>query len=273
MGVGSWQRITAAIALAIAAVTAHTASAVAKSRSLSGTVTYRERMALPPRAVVEVQLLDISLADAPAKVLARTTISPRRQVPLRYRLRYDDRQIRPNHSYALQARITLNGQLLFLNTTRHSLSAAGLAGGRESFGNTDILVERVSDGPRGETPATTPTTPATTARPEGRWLAEDIGGGGVIDRLQTVLDIAANGAVSGSGGCNRIMGRATVAGDRISFGPIGSTKMACTPAAMNQEAKFIAALAEVRAFRVDTLRRKLLLLDAQGRTNVVLAAM
>ncbi|MBN9082182.1 MAG: hypothetical protein BGP04_08385 [Rhizobiales bacterium 62-17] len=265
MNIANGRRAAAIVALLLATLT-HATLAVAKPRTLSGTVIYRERMALPPSAVVEVQLIDVSLADAPARVLARTTLWPRRQVPLRYRLRYDDAQIRPNFSYALQARITLNGRLLFINTTRHSLSAEGLAGGRGGFGNTDILVERVSDGPRTE-------TPATPARPNGRWLAEDIGGGGVIDRLQTVLDIAPDGAVSGSGGCNRMAGRATISGDRINFGRIASTKMACVPAAMNQEAEFFAALADVRAWRVDPQRGKLMLLDAQGRAIVTLASM
>lgn len=263
---GTWQRAALAVAVAVLATVVHTASADARSRSLSGTVTYRERMALPPTAVVEVQLLDVSLADAPAKVLASATLRPRRQVPLRYRLRYDDVHIRPNHTYALQARITLDGRLLFLNTTRHTLSAEGLAGGPGGFGNTDILVERVADSPRAE-------GPVGPARPDGRWLAEDIGGGGVIDRLQTVLEIAPNGAVSGSGGCNRLTGKANIAGDRLSFGPIASTRMACTPAAMNQEAKFFAALANVRGWRIDAARQKLMLLDGQNRAIVTLARM
>ncbi|OAG77101.1 lipoprotein-related protein [Acetobacter malorum] len=38
-------------------------SAQAATTTLRGSVTYRERMALPP-SVVEVRLLDISLADA-----------------------------------------------------------------------------------------------------------------------------------------------------------------------------------------------------------------
>src|SRR5262245_17332334 len=64
----------------------------------------------------------------------------------------------------------------------------------------------------------------------GRWLAEDIRNGGVIDRLQTVLELGADGAVSGSGGCNRMTGRVVIAGHRMTFGPLASTKMACAPA-------------------------------------------
>ena len=34
-------------------------------------------------------------------------------MPLRFRIKYDDRNVTPNHSYALQARITLGDQTLF----------------------------------------------------------------------------------------------------------------------------------------------------------------
>jgi putative lipoprotein len=105
----------------------------------------------------------------------------------------------------------------------------------------------------------------------GRWLAEDIRRGAVIDRVQTILEINTNGAVSGTGGCNRFTGRASIASKRITFGPIASTRMACTPAVMNQEGNFFAALGVVRAWRIDTVRHKLLLLDGNGNPVVVLA--
>jgi len=105
----------------------------------------------------------------------------------------------------------------------------------------------------------------------GRWLVEDIRRGGVIDRVQTTLDINASGAIGGTGGCNRFTGRASIAGRRITFGPVASTRMACTPAVMNQEAKFFAALGDVRAWRNDAARHKLLLLDGNGNPVIVLA--
>ena len=90
------------------------------------------------------------------------------------------------------------------------------------------------------------------ARLEGpTWLAEDIKGGGVIDNAQTTVSIAAGGKVAGSGGCNRLFGQATIAGDALTFGGIGTTRMACAPALMDQEQKFLGALAATRAFRFD----------------------
>ena len=41
----------------------------AAERTLKGEVMYRERIALPPNAVLSVQLADVSLADAPATMI------------------------------------------------------------------------------------------------------------------------------------------------------------------------------------------------------------
>lgn len=107
---------------------------------------------------------------------------------------------------------------------------------------------------------------AAPATPTGKWLAEDIdgGGGGVIDRLQTTLEIRDDGIVTGMGGCNRYAGSVTVSGNTIKFLPMASTRMACSAAVMRQEAKFHSTLEKVRTWRIDQAQRKLLLLDGQG---------
>lgn len=237
-------------ALILAAIVAALPTTLmADTQSLSGTVTYRERMALPAGAEVSVSLVDVSRADAPAILIGQTVFTPDRQVPLDWTLTYDDDQIDPRFSYALQARIKVDGQLMFLNTTRHPI----LTGGQDS---TDILVNRVVAAP---------------ASPVGRWLAEDIGGGGVMDRIQTVLELAEDGKVSGSGGCNRIGGLATIDGHAITFGQMISTMMACPKAVMAQEAKFLDALKRVRSWQADPARGKLVLLDDQAQVLLVLA--
>ncbi len=231
-----------------ALVAAMPATLMAETKTLSGTVTYRERMALPAGAEVSVSLVDVSRADAPAILLGQTVFTPDTQVPLDWTLSYDDDQIDPRFSYALQARIKVDGQLMFLNTTRHPI----LTDGADS---TDILVNRVV---------------AVAPTPTGTWLAEDIAGGGVLDRVQTVLGVAQDGRVTGSGGCNRIGGQATIDGDAISFGPLIATRMACPPAVMAQEAKFLATLEQVRGWQLDPAQGKLSLLDDQAQVLMVL---
>jgi len=107
----------------------------------------------------------------------------------------------------------------------------------------------------------------------GRWIAESIRNRGVIDNVQTVIDITADGKVTGSGGCNRISGGATVSEARISFSPMISTKMTCAPAILDQESEFLLALGDARLWRIDEQRDKLILVDAKGVTILRLLRM
>jgi putative lipoprotein len=93
------------------------ASGGATSQSvITGTVTYRNRSALPPTAVIEVTLQDISLADAPAKVISTQQIEAGgKQPPFAYELAYDPAQIDPRNTYSVSARITEGNQLLFIS--------------------------------------------------------------------------------------------------------------------------------------------------------------
>lgn len=97
------------------------------------------------------------------------------------------------------------------------------------------------------------------------WRAEEIGGGPVLDRAQPTLAFADGGGVAGTGGCNRYFGSVTIAGDRIRFGDLGSTMMACPPAIMDQEQRFHAALKAAQRFRVDGPTGKLILLGADDK--------
>lgn len=88
--------------------------------AVTGTVTYRERIALPLDAVITVQLQDVSLADAPAVVVGEQVIPAEgRQVPIPFAIPYDPAQIQPGRSYSLAARIEDGGgKLQFISDTR-----------------------------------------------------------------------------------------------------------------------------------------------------------
>lgn len=83
------------------------------------------------------------------------------------------------------------------------------------------------------------------------WRAEAIRGGGVIDKAQSTISIAAGGKVTGSGGCNRMFGIAKIEGNGIAFDGFGLTRMACAGPVMAQENAFVGALAATRSFRFD----------------------
>lgn len=86
----------------------------AATGTVTAEVTYRERMALPDNAEITVELQDISLADAPAVVIAsETRTADGAQVPFTFELSYDPAEILENHRYAVRAEVRVDGELLF----------------------------------------------------------------------------------------------------------------------------------------------------------------
>lgn len=89
-----------------------------------------------------------------------------------------------------------------------------------------------------------------TARPDappalsGDWRVEDLDGGGVPDRVPFAVTFA-EGRVSASAGCNRLVGDFVQSGARLRVGPLASTRMACSPALEEQERRLAASLGAV----------------------------
>ncbi len=110
-----------------------------------------------------------------------------------------------------------------------------------------------------------PTSLAGTA-----WLAESIGGRGVVDRLQSTLRFDGEGRVSGNAGCNQLSGSYETDGAALSVGRLGMTKRMCAPAAMEQEQAFTAALERAARYAVSD-DGFLLLTDADGAEVLRLA--
>ena len=83
------------------------------------------------------------------------------------------------------------------------------------------------------------------------WVLEDLSGAGVVERGRATLEFDEAGRASGMGSCNRYSGPVTLTGDRISFGPLISTKMACVEEALTaQEGRFLGALEAAERYAV-----------------------
>jgi len=110
--------------------------------TVSGSIAYRERIALPEDAQIEVRVDDVSLADAPAKTIARQAFAADgQQVPIAFLIRFDRSQVEPRHSYAVAARITdADGKLMFITDTRHSLMLG--AGSEVDMGTLNLVKTR-----------------------------------------------------------------------------------------------------------------------------------
>jgi putative lipoprotein len=211
---------------------------------IEGSVWYRERMALPPGAEVEVQLQDVSRVDAMATVLASVHLTPETGPPYPFTIEYDPGSIDPRMRYALRATISFEGRLMFTSTEYIDPFAGHPV---------EVLVRR--------TPS-----PAQTRGPalEGtRWVLETLGGeaaatgaGGKPVDLEL---LSGEKRAAGFSGCNRYTGGYSREGasehaSPLSFGNLAGTMMACVEGG-EVEQLYLRMLGRVNGFRLqgDTL--------------------
>jgi len=94
--------------------------------AIIGTVTYLQRIALSPDAVVNVQLQDVSLQDVPAKVISEVKVATEgKQVPISFRIPYAAADIDPAHSYVVRATILVDENMMFSSTTSYPAITRG----------------------------------------------------------------------------------------------------------------------------------------------------
>ena len=133
----TFKRLLPAIALALIATGCTTnsggeppvapAAAGLEAGQLSGTINYRERIALPADAIIKVQIADVALMDAPSRTIAETSFkADGRQVPIPFTLSYPADRPGSHAEYAVSVRIEdASGKLLFITDTRNVLMPGG----------------------------------------------------------------------------------------------------------------------------------------------------
>lgn len=93
---------------------------------VSGTVTYRQRIALPATAVLTVKLVDVSRADASATTIVEQRVDTvGKQVPFSFDFAYDRTKIIERNRYAVQAEIRDNGRLIYITDTSYPVITQG----------------------------------------------------------------------------------------------------------------------------------------------------
>lgn len=103
------------------------APAAASGLRVSGSISYLQRVALPPDSDVIVQLRDVSRVDAKAGILAEQRFTTRSQVPLPFELMVEPAKIDPRMRYAVAARIERGGKLMFINDKLYPVLTQGHA--------------------------------------------------------------------------------------------------------------------------------------------------
>jgi putative lipoprotein len=227
------------LALLWIAVSAHSAP-IAPLDRISGSVTWRERMALPDDAALTVELLDVSKQDVKAERLAQLSVPVgSRQVPLVFELPFYPADVRPAHRYTVRATLTRGGELLYTTTTQAPVLTHGA--GKQ----VQLVLQRVQ-----------PTSGA--ALENTYWKLIEIAGqpAQVLAGEREAHLLLLDGRASGSSGCNKLMGSYTrAAPDTLRVGPLASTRMACPPGMMAQESALAAAFERTTRYRIagDTL--------------------
>jgi uncharacterized lipoprotein YbaY len=93
--------------------------------TVRGEATYRERIAVPPGAQLEVLLLDVSRADAPSQTIGGVTLSDIGQPPYPFEIAYRSDQIVSSHQYVVRARLMHEGRLLFTTDQAYPVITGG----------------------------------------------------------------------------------------------------------------------------------------------------
>jgi putative lipoprotein len=232
----------------------------AEQLRLTGQAAYRERIALPPNAVFEATLEDVSRADAPSTVLARSRLKPAGNPPFAYTLAVPRVQLRERARYVVRARVTVDGRLWFTTDRAHPVNA-GAAEQR-----IDLPLRRVAQQP--------PETQPPRALENTYWKLVTLHGEPVTvadrQREPHLILQPERRRLVGFSGCNRLAGSYTLDGDdKLTFGRTAGTLMACADG-LAQERRFLDALGTVAHWRVRG--QELDLLDAQRRVLATFAA-
>ena len=120
------QALLAAMVLAVAASCGVAGSVLGTGSSVTGTVTYSERIELTPGATLIVRIRDTSYADAEAELIAEQVISDPGQVPISFDVNYDPDDIDSGNTYSVSARIEeSDGRLAFINDTAYDVITRG----------------------------------------------------------------------------------------------------------------------------------------------------
>src|SRR5262245_49330144 len=203
----------------------------AMAQSIEGSATYRERMALPPG-----------------------------NPPVAFTIPYDAARIQSNRRYVVRARILVDERLLFTTDVATPVITSGHPT------KVSLMMRRVAADQ-------TPPPAAGGTRPlEGtHWRATELAGKPTSTqdpKREAYLQMQA-GRVSGSDGCNRLTGSYQLNGDRVTFGQMAGTQMACLNSS-GTEGPFRDALKS--ASRVTITGDRLDLFDAAGTRLATFAA-
>ncbi len=209
---------------------------------VTGTVAYRERIALPPDAAIDVKVQDVSLQDAPAKTIAETVFAAEgKQVPIPFQLSYNPTDINMAHTYVVRATINVNGKLMFTTTTQYPVLTQGAPS------QVTMMLQQATE------PAAAATAASGTKLRGTKWLLAEVNGIAAKpgEGQSAHFELHDKEKLTGSTGCNNFTGSYIASEGALQFMPSATTMKMCTPAVAGQEQAFLAALKATTNYKVD----------------------
>jgi putative lipoprotein len=208
----------------------------AMADTITGTATYRERIAIPPGAMLEVILLDVSLADVAAKEIATGTFEID-GVPAPFEIAFDPARIEDRLTYSVAATITVDGEVWFRTTDVYPVLTRG--NGTE----VDLVLQmmrRMQDDQSGLTAML------------GEWQVAELNGEVLDADPPVTVNFAEDSSIAVFAGCNRFFGGIEFEGEAISFPPaFGGSLMACPEPIATLEQTVMATIPTAERYRFE----------------------
>lgn len=210
--------------------------AVTQQQTMTASVFYLQRIALPPGAQVSLILEDVSKMDIAADVIAKQTITAVGGPPYQLNLSYNAADIKPQHRYALRAQITFDGQLLFTNTEQVDAFA------NQGLKATKILVSQVRHEVKND---------GQVSLVDTQWQLSMLGSQAITADVTPpyLVFTQDDNKVAGFAGCNRFSGRYDVFASNVNLTELLTTKKLCFQQ-MNLETQFLTVLSATDNYKV-----------------------
>jgi putative lipoprotein len=228
------------------------------STTVTGTARFETATVLPPNAVLDVSVADVSRADARSTTLAHFAGPASGAQPLRFSLPVEQRLVQEKGNYSVRAEILVDGKALYVT------DSAYLVLGHSGKTHADVLLR----------PVDTRAQPAAPRIENVRWSLVLLDGQPLAAQdpaKAPYFVLHSDGQrVTGSGGCNALIGTYTLNGQALQMlrGPRRELQVCSSD--MERERAFMFALATTEQWAMQGPRLRLL--DRLGAQVAVLEA-
>lgn len=200
-----------------------------------GSLTYRQRIALPVTAMATIEIYQDGKADEGGEPVAEQTFALNgRQVPIPFEVVFERED--PSAIYTLRAHIrSADGELLWQSKPVQSFASDGAS---ENLGMVMMV-------PAGQ-------SRVSQADLTGKeWMVASLDGTPVLTASPVTMNFGDDGRLSGNASCNAYTGSYKINDSALYVGPLALTRKACMGDAMAQETAFVQLLEAVSEMQID----------------------